>query len=52
MSTLNLEYLTNQDGEAIAVVIPIDIWRQLVPNFWLLIITAWTKERSLFPKKL
>jgi hypothetical protein len=28
---LNLEYLTNKDGDAIAVVIPIDVWRQLQP---------------------
>jgi len=27
----NLEYLTNQDGQPTAVVIPIDIWRQLLP---------------------
>jgi hypothetical protein len=29
---LSIEYLTSQDGKAIAVVIPIDIWRQLLPN--------------------
>ena len=29
---VNIEYLTNKDGEAIAVVIPIDIWRQLLPT--------------------
>jgi hypothetical protein len=29
---LNIEYLTSQDGEAIAVVIPIALWRQLLPN--------------------
>ena len=29
---LNLEYLTNKDGDAIAMVIPIDIWRQLLPT--------------------
>jgi len=29
---LNIEYLTNKDGDAIAVVIPIDIWRQLLPT--------------------
>jgi hypothetical protein len=29
---LNIEYLTNKDGEAIAVVIPIDLWRQLLPS--------------------
>lgn len=28
----NIEYLTSQDGKAIAVVIPIDIWRQLLPT--------------------
>jgi len=28
---LNLEYLTNQDGQTTAVVIPIEIWRQLLP---------------------
>ncbi len=28
---LNIEYLTNKDGDAIAVVIPIDLWRQLLP---------------------
>lgn len=28
---LNLEYLTNQDGQPTAVVIPIEIWRQLLP---------------------
>ena len=29
---LNIEYLTNKDGEAIAVVSPIDLWRQLLPS--------------------
>ncbi|MCW6051714.1 hypothetical protein K4039_16855 [Lyngbya sp. CCAP 1446/10] len=29
---INIEYLTNQDGEAIGVVIPIDLWRQLLPT--------------------
>jgi hypothetical protein len=28
---LNIEYLTNQDGAAIAVVIPIELWQQLLP---------------------
>jgi len=28
---LSLEYLTNQDGQPTAVVIPIEIWRQLLP---------------------
>jgi hypothetical protein len=28
---LNLEYLTNREGQPTAVVIPIDIWRQLLP---------------------
>jgi hypothetical protein len=28
---LNIEYLTNKDGAAIAVVIPIELWRQLLP---------------------
>jgi hypothetical protein len=27
----NIEYLTSKDGKAIAVVIPIDIWRQILP---------------------
>ena len=30
--TLNIEYLTNQDGEVSAVVIPIDLWRKIIPN--------------------
>jgi hypothetical protein len=30
--TLNIEYLTNQDGEVSAVVIPIDLWRKILPN--------------------
>ncbi|CAD5974352.1 hypothetical protein PCC9214_04044 [Planktothrix tepida] len=29
---LNIEYLTSQDGEVIAVVIPIALWRQLLPD--------------------
>ncbi|AFW93016.1 hypothetical protein FJR06_19320 [Dolichospermum sp. UHCC 0352] len=29
---LNLEYLTNEEGNKIAVVIPIDIWRKLLPT--------------------
>lgn len=29
---VNIQYLTNRDGEAIAVVIPIEIWRQLLPS--------------------
>lgn len=29
---LNLEYITNIEGNTIAVVIPIDIWRQLLPT--------------------
>nr|WP_243406869.1 XisI protein [Cuspidothrix issatschenkoi] len=29
---LNLEYLTNAEGNKIAVVIPIDIWRKLLPT--------------------
>jgi hypothetical protein len=29
---VNIEYLTNKDGEAIGVVIPIDLWRQLLPT--------------------
>ncbi|WP_071191451.1 hypothetical protein [Trichormus sp. NMC-1] len=29
---LNIEYLTNTEGNTIAVVIPIDIWRQLLPT--------------------
>lgn len=31
-NVLNIEYLTNKDGDVSAVVIPIDIWRQIVPN--------------------
>jgi hypothetical protein len=27
----DIEYLTNKDGNAIAVVIPIELWRQLLP---------------------
>ena len=30
--TLNIEYLTNQDGEVSAVVIPIDLWRTIIPS--------------------
>ncbi|MBE9146219.1 hypothetical protein [Planktothrix mougeotii] len=29
---VDIDYLTNKDGEAIAVVIPIDIWRKLLPT--------------------
>ncbi|QJB46491.1 hypothetical protein [Dolichospermum flos-aquae] len=29
---LNLEYLTNTEGNTIAVVIPLEIWRQLLPT--------------------
>ncbi|PZU98919.1 MAG: hypothetical protein DCE90_03695 [Pseudanabaena sp.] len=32
MSLLNLEYITNQEGQPTAVVIPIEIWRQLLPT--------------------
>jgi hypothetical protein len=31
MPLLNLEYITNQEGKPTAVVIPIEIWRQLLP---------------------
>ncbi len=31
MSLLNLEYITNQEGQPTAVVIPIEIWRQILP---------------------
>ena len=31
MTLLNLEYITNQEGQPTAVVIPIEIWRQLLP---------------------
>jgi hypothetical protein len=31
MSLLNLEYITDQEGQPTAVVIPIEIWRQLLP---------------------
>ena len=31
MTTLNFEYLTNKEGQPTAVVIPIEIWRQLLP---------------------
>jgi hypothetical protein len=27
----NLEYLTNSEGQPIAVVIPIELWRKLLP---------------------
>lgn len=29
---LNIEYLTDQNGKAKAVVIPIEIWKKLLPN--------------------
>jgi hypothetical protein len=29
---LNLEYLTDSEGKQTAVVIPIDLWRQLLPR--------------------
>jgi hypothetical protein len=32
MPLLNLEYITNQEGQPTAVVIPIEIWRQLLPT--------------------
>ena len=32
MLLLNLEYITNQEGQPTAVVIPIEIWRQLLPT--------------------
>lgn len=31
MNTLKLEYLTNQEGQPTAVVIPIEIWQQILP---------------------
>lgn len=31
-TVLNIEYLTNKDGEVSAVVIPIELWRQILPN--------------------
>ncbi len=31
-TTLNIEYLTNKNGDVSAVVIPIELWRQLLPN--------------------
>ena len=31
MSLLNLEYITNQERQPTAVVIPIEIWQQLLP---------------------
>lgn len=32
MPLLNLEYITNQEGQPTAVVIPIEIWRQILPT--------------------
>ena len=32
MPLLNLEYITNQEGQPTAVVIPIEIWRKLLPT--------------------
>jgi hypothetical protein len=32
MPLLNLEYITNKEGQPTAVVIPIEIWRQLLPT--------------------
>ena len=32
MPPLNLEYITNQEGQPTAVVIPIEIWRQILPT--------------------
>ncbi len=29
---LNIEYLTDENGNAKAVVIPIEIWKKLLPN--------------------
>jgi hypothetical protein len=29
---LNLEYLTDQEGRQTAVVIPIELWRSILPN--------------------
>ncbi|XZO03800.1 MAG: hypothetical protein ACM65L_08810 [Microcoleus sp.] len=29
-TTLNIEYLTNKDGDVSAVVIPLELWRQLL----------------------
>jgi hypothetical protein len=29
---LNLEYLTDQEGRQTAVVIPIDVWRKILPS--------------------
>jgi hypothetical protein len=29
---LNLEYLTDQEGRQTAVVIPIDLWRKILPS--------------------
>lgn len=28
----NLEYLTNSEGQPVAVVIPIELWRKLLPT--------------------
>jgi hypothetical protein len=28
----NLEYLTNSEGKPTAIVIPIELWQQLLPN--------------------
>ncbi|MDY7016569.1 MAG: hypothetical protein SVX43_23835 [Cyanobacteriota bacterium] len=28
----NFKYLTNPDGDAIAVVIPIEVWRKIMPT--------------------
>ncbi len=31
-TSLNIEYITNQEGEVSAVVIPIELWRKILPN--------------------
>jgi hypothetical protein len=31
ITMINLEYLTNSEGKPTAVVIPIELWRQLLP---------------------
>lgn len=31
-NVLNIEYITNKDGDVSAVVIPIDLWRKILPN--------------------
>ena len=31
-TVLNIEYITNKDGDVSAVVIPIELWRQILPN--------------------